>query len=416
MTFSVQTESLSRTEKLFIFFAMLCGMTIAGEYGIVRPASNAIFLTVFSAKAYPYVWLATVPLNLLVVYLYSRFLPKIGPLKMMGAMVVSAMTISLICGLTLTSYPKLIFFHYAWKDIYILLMFKQLWSMIHSTISSSRAKYLYGLIFAMGTVGSILGSLLPGFFAVEIGSEHLFFFTLPIYMVMIFAYGMALKHSGVKDTSFQKDLSENPKASDGLSLIRRSPFLLSVLLLVVFMQVSVGLMEYLFNSHLELNIIDKDLRTEYCGRLIGLMNMISGVFQLFGGFLMIHTLGLKRSHFFIPFFLCMSGLFSWVMPSFALISFSFVFLKAVDFSLFGVLREMLYIPLQLDEKYRAKAVIDVFAYRTSKALVSLCVLGLQAVAGAALLSCVSALSVSVFIAWMGVVLLMFKKYAPATIK
>jgi ATP/ADP translocase len=42
--------------------------------------------------------------------------------------------------------------------------------------------------------------------------------------------------------------------------------------------------------------------------------------------------------------------------------------RSIFLSLFGVIREMLYVPLQLDEKFRAKAIIDVFAYRTSKAL------------------------------------------------
>lgn len=111
----------------------------------------------------------------------------------------------------------------------------------------------------------------------------------------------------------------------------------------------------------------------------------------------------------IPLVLCASGLLSVAYPTFAMVSFSFVFVKAIDFSLFGVLREMLYIPLTLDEKYRAKAVIDVFAYRSSKALVSITVLAIQAMAGAAILFYVNTLSIALFIAWMGLVWFMFKK-------
>lgn len=407
-----EIEGFSRSEKFFIFFAMLCGMSIAAEYGITRPASNALFLTAFSSKAYPYVWLATVPLNLFVVYLYNRFLPKIGPWRMMATLAGATMAINTLCGLFLSAFPQLIFFHFAWKDIYILIMFKQLWSMIHSTIAASRAKIIYGVIFGMGTIGSVLSSLIPGFFAVKIGSEQLFFFTLPLYLVLLFAYSMAFKRSGVKETHFQRDLSADPRSREGFALIYRSPFLIAVLLLVVFMQVSVALMEYQFNAHLEMNILEKDLRTEYCGRLIALMNILSAVFQFVGGFLMVHLLGLKRSHFFIPMLLCATAFFSLGLPSFAIISLGYVFIKSVDFSLFGIIREMLYIPLQLDEKFRAKAVIDVFAYRTSKALVSVCILVLQAVVGAAILSWISALSILIFIAWMAVVALMFKKYRP----
>lgn len=404
-----EIASFSRREKFFILFCMICCMTIAAEYGITRPASNALFLTVFSSKAYPYVWLATVPLNLFVVYLYNRFLPQIGPLKMMLTLGTITIAVNTSCGFLLPSFPHLVFFHFAWKDIYILMMFKQLWSMIHSTIAANRAKIIYGVIFGMGTIGSVLSSLIPGFFAVQFGSERLFFFTLPVYAVMIGAYALAFKRSGVQSTSFERDLTKDTRPGEGFAMIRRSPFLIAVLLLVVFMQVSVALAEYQFNAHLELHILQKDLRTEYCGRLIGITNLLSAIFQFLGAFLMVHLLGVKRSHFFIPVLLCLSVLSSWAIPSFAAVSLCFVFIKSIDFSLFGIIREMLYIPLQLDEKFRAKAVIDVFAYRTSKALVSLAVIALQGLAGIHILSWISGFSIAIFAAWMATVFYMFKK-------
>ena len=186
--------------------------------------------------------------------------------------------------------------------------------------------------------------------------------------------------------------------------------LFAVLLLVVLMQISVGLFEYQFNAHLEINIGDKDLRTAYCGRLVGWTNLLSGIFQIIGGFLVIRTLGLKKSHILIPCLLLGSSLTSWAIPSFLLISCSYVFLKAIDFSLFGVIREMLYIPLKLDEKFRAKAVIDVFAYRSSKAVVSAALLLLQCFAAqGTLLQLASYLSISVFVIWIWIARRIFKR-------
>lgn len=412
---SIRTElkSFSKTEKLFILFSMLAGFSIASEYAIVRPASQALFLTVFSSKAFPWVWLATVPLNLFVVYLYNRFLPKIGPLRLLTSIASAAISINLFCGFFLSYFPWFIFVHFAWKDIYILLMFKQLWSMIHSTIAAARAKYLYGIIFSMGTFGSILGSFVPGFFAVSLGSEKLFFFTLPIYILLIFAYRNAFQRSRVPKEEFAQNLTVNPKPSEGFALIKRNRFLAAVLFLVIFMQISVGLIEYQFNHHLELTILGKDLRTAYCGRLIGYMNMLSAFFQVIGGFLIVQTLGLRGSHFLIPIILLTSALFSWAIPTFALISFSYVFLKAVDFSLFSVVREMLYIPLQMDEKFRAKAIIDVFAYRTSKAFVSVFILILQFFAATHVAQLASYLSIAVFIGWLGIVAILFKRLTPS---
>ena len=406
-------KTLSRKEKLFIFFAMTIGFLIAGEYGITRPASHSLFVTVFSSTMLPWLWLATVPVNLIAIFLYNRFLPVLGPFKMWAAVSLSVMLVNSTAANLLHTFPEFIFFQCIWKDIYILLMFKQLWSMIHVTIPSTKAKYLYGMIFAMGTIGSCLGSCIPSFMAVPLGSESLFFFTLPIYFVLLFAYKGALYHSSITSLFWKKEMMENPSASEGIALISKNRLLMAILFLVVAMQVSSGFVEYKFNLYLETAILDKDLRTAYCGQLFGLMNLCSMGLQAVGSFVIIHVIGLRKTHFLIPFLLLGSAVCSWIIPSFALISFSYVFMKAIDFSLFSVSREMLYIPFGLDEKFRAKSVIDVFAYRSSKALVSLSIIALQAVAGVYLLEVASYVSIAIFMVWIGVVFFMVRHDAPS---
>ena len=59
-----------------------------------------------------------------------------------------------------------------------------------------------------------------------------------------------------------------------------------------------------------------------------------------------------------------------------MVSFVFAAFKSIDFSLFNVTKEMLYIPLKTDERFRAKSVIDVFAYRTCKAFAAIAILAL----------------------------------------
>lgn len=397
----------SPKEKGFLLFSILTGMSIALEYAITRPASHALFLTTFSSQAFPLVWLATVPLNLLAIFLYSKYLPKIGPAKMMGGVVIATLLINTLSALLLPTFPWVIFFQYAWKDIYVLLMFKQLWSMIHATISETRAKYLYGFIFGMGTLASVLGSLIPGLLALQIGSEALLFFTLPIYLALYLFYTLALKRSSVE--KMEPEQKTQKSWIEGASLIKSSPFLVSVLLLVIFMQVSVGLAEYRFNLSIEEAIPGKDERTAFFGSLLGLVNLASGALQFLGGFLLLHFVGLQRSHLLIPALLGVGCLISCWIPSFFIASSFFLLVKAFDFSLFGVLREMLYVPLKLDEKFRAKAVIDVFAHRTSKALISLLLLGAQLWIGKGSTLWIDLLSLSIFAAWIGVAATLFKK-------
>lgn len=401
-------KGLDARERWFVFFSMLTGFFIAAEYAITRPASHALFVTVFSSKLIPWLWMATVPVNLGAVYLYNRLLPKIGPLKMWGFVCASVMLVNTGAAFLCPIFPEYIFVQCLWKDIYILLMFKQLWSMIHTTIAASRSKYLYGMIFAMGTLGSCFGSMIPGFGAVSIGSEQLFLLTIPMYLALLYVYRKAFSRSLVTENSFTRDLNVNPKASEGFALIARNRYLAAILFLVIAMQVSAGFMEFRFNMHLETSILDKDLRTSYCGWLFGIMNVLSMGLQAVGSFLVLHFFGLRNTHFMIPMMLLGSLVCSLAIPSFALISLSYIFLKAIDFSLFSIGREMLYIPFGLDEKYRAKAVIDVFAYRSSKALVSVSILALQALAGAYILEIASYVSIAIFVVWIVVVFFMVR--------
>ena len=55
-----------------------------------------------------------------------------------------------------------------------------------------------------------------------------------------------------------------------------------------------------------------------------------------------------------------------VEPSVFTVGLAFFLFKAFDYSVFRAAKELLYVPLGFDERYRAKEVIDVFGYRTGK--------------------------------------------------
>ena len=399
-------------EKLFLLFAMLCGFCISSEYAIIRPVSNAVFLTAYGSSAFPYAWLATVPLNFLVVALYNKYLPKLGCFKMFVA-IAALVTTSNLCGaLFLSKLSWLPFVFYLWKEIYIMLMFQQLWSVIHTMISLGKAKYLYGLLFGMGALGSAIGSIVPGYFAVSLGSESLLFASVPIYLILCLSYYFALRQTK-EGVHMRLEKKEQTTCMDafvhGFKLIGTSRYLTFILLIVMLMQLSSTLIDFQFNTFLEKTIQQKDLRTEYTGQILGIVHTISILLQVFGSFLLIHYLGMKRSHLLIPLLLCLNGIAFQFFPLFGVISFAYISIKSCDFSLFSIIKEMLYVPLKPDEKFRAKAVIDVFAYRSSKAIISAVILGLQAVLGASCLSVLSWVSSALFVLWIVLVLSLMKE-------
>ncbi|MGD2170390.1 MAG: Npt1/Npt2 family nucleotide transporter [Chlamydiota bacterium] len=397
-------------EKIFIFCMMALGFLISLEYSITRPASNGIFITNLSTRLFPLVWLCTVPVNLFFIHTYNRFLSKLGCLKMFLAFTFSIISLNFLTGLLVVKVPYLIFIQFILKDIYILFMFKQMWSLIHATIPKERAKYIYGIIFGMGGIGSIFGSTIPSFLSVGLGAEKLFFFSAPIYLLAAFFYWKAyLKSSFQHEPALTDKPFKNISTKELFQSVKNSKYLVGILSLVIFMQLAISLTDYQFNQYLELNISGKDLRTQYCGRLFGLTNIITSCFQFFGGYMLIHLIGLKRNHLLVPMLLLLNTVTFFLFPTFAMISFSLVAIKSVDHSLFGISREMLYVPLSTDEKFKAKAVIDIFAYRTARSFASFFIFILQGMAFAKIMPIVNIGLIVIFIAWLFTVVKLFKQ-------
>jgi ATP:ADP antiporter, AAA family len=370
----------SRQERFFLLAAFCCNFFISVDYAIVRPASNSIFLSFFPSTILPYIWCSGLPLNFLLVSLYNRYLPKLGCWRIFLCIIAMIMVGNFIGGLFLANSPWLSVFHFIWKEIYILLLFQTLWSLIHMTVSSSRAKAVYGIMFGIGGMASMLGSFVPGFCAHLIGSEALLFLDLPIMLLLAISYRKAVSFSEPLQahSTFHKGGGETASLNEGIKLITRSRILPYILLIVLFMQITATLVDYQFNAFLQEAYPVKNLRTEFLGLMGSIVNFSSVSMQFVGSFLLMRLVGLRGTHFFVPIVLACNAVGSLIWPGLRMLTFSFASIKVFDFSLFGITKEMLYLRLSPEEKFQAKALIDVFAYRGAKALAAMVILGLQA--------------------------------------
>ncbi|NGX40036.1 MAG: ADP,ATP carrier protein 1 [Chlamydiae bacterium] len=402
-----ELSTYSPRERGFILFAMLCGFFITCEYSLIRPVSNSLFLHAFSVKFIPYAWIATVPVSFLMVSLYNRLIPKWGSKKLFVTLIGLVMVVNLFFALFAKTIHSLPFFFYVWKEVYVMLMFQLLWSVIHSNVQLKKARYLYGLFFGIGGLGSMLGSSVPSFFAVSYGSESLIFLSLPVYLLLLTCYLKMSQHSLV-DAPTKTDNSAGG-FRHGLKLIQGSRFLTFILLIVLFMQVLSAIVDFQFNDFLERTLPDTDIRTEFSARVMGVIHTLTVLLQFIGSYAMIRYVGFKRSHYVIPSVLTLSACLFAAIPIFPVIIFGFVTIKALDFSLFGVIREMLYIPLKSDEKFRAKSIIDVFAHRSAKALASIMILVVQ-VSILDTSRVLTYLGISIALLWIGSVAYGMKEY------
>ena len=367
-----ELASYTKKERAFIFFAMLCGFFVCCEYSIIRPVSNSLFIHAFSVNFLPYAWLAIVPLNFLIVSLYNRLIPKWGSQKLFVCLLSLVIGTNVLFALFAKTTPILTFLFYMWKEVYVLMMFQLVWSVINANVKLGKAKYLYGFFFGIGGLGSMLGSSFPSFFAVTYGSETLIFLTLPVYLLLLFVY-WRMSHYCSGEV-LKEDREQQGGVLHGMRLIGKSRFLLFALFIVVFMQMISAIVDFQFNHFLQDAFPEKDVRTEYSARILGIVHTMTVIFQFIGTYVLIKWMGYRRSHYALPSILATSTSLLALFPVFPIASLVFITCKSLDFSVFGIIKEMLYIPLKPDEKFRAKAVIDVLAYRTSKAFASLLII------------------------------------------
>lgn len=390
-------------EFFFIILAMLSSFLITAEASITKPVAHALFMEAFGVPFFPYVWIAVIPASFFVVTIYNMLVVKIGCFRMLFLTVLAGAIVNVTTASYVHEFLAWPFFFYIWKDIYIMLMFQQLWSVINSTVHLAKARYLYGLFFGFGGLGSMLASMIPGFLAIRVGTEKLLYFSLPFFFFLLLAYYFLMRVRQKIDQVETIKFSQN-KVSDfyeGISLITTSSLLRFILLIVVAMQAASTLLDYQFNLYVSAFLSTTNERTAYFGWFFGLVNIMNVLLQLFGSFFLIELIGLKRCHLAIPVFLASSLLSFLFFPTFGLIGLTYGSIKALDYSIFGVVKEMLYIPLGIDQKFKAKAVIDVFMYRSAKAIASLAILILP-------IFWIDYVTMAIFIVWITAVATRFK--------
>jgi ATP/ADP translocase len=132
-------------------------------------------------------------------------------------------------------------------------------------------------------------------------------------------------------------------------------------------QVVSTVLDLRFNGLVEESIPNKDVRTAFYGKFYGQWLGISAfVLQVIGAPILLRFLPLRLIHLSIPLIHFIACGVLTIAPSLRSGALAFLFFKAFDYSIFRAGKEIFYIPLSFDARYRAKQVIDSFGYRSAK--------------------------------------------------
>lgn len=375
----------SREElKKFLLLSFIFFFTI-GVYWLIRVTKDSVFMTIVGADYIPWAkWLSlfmVVPL----VMIYGLLVDKFPRHRVFYALCAIYGTLGLVFAYFL-NHPvigmantqadvwRLIgWAYYIFVESFGSIMVALFWAFTADTTTPESAKRGYGLIAMGGQIGGIFGPLVVERQSAQLGTALVIGMgALAIFMIAFMVRlfigvipadqlrGYQGKEEGVK--------AAKPKVSfgEGLSLMVSQPYLLGIFAVISIFEIVVTIFDFQFKV-LASQAVTGDELSRYLGGYGVMVNVVSFLCLLFGVNNISRKLGLTVSLTLLPIIIALATIILNISLSLTVAFWIMVFSKALNYALNQPAKEQLYIPTSKDAKYKAKAWIEMFGSRSSKA-------------------------------------------------
>jgi AAA family ATP:ADP antiporter len=309
------------------------------------------------------------------VYVYGLLLSRLGARHALSVTTLASAAVVTACYVALQARFSLAAgVLYVFREAYIVLLVEQYWSFINSRVSQGQARWVNGPITGLGSLGAMAGGYTVKHCATGLGSETLLLFAAVSLVPAALLSSLAYRYGGEPQPAEDERGGRHGHLALGLF---RSPYLVLLALLIIATQVVSTGLDLRFSGLVQEAITAKDQRTAFFGGFYFQLNCVAFALQFGITPLLLRLLPLWLIHGLIPAVHVVAGTVLLVAPSLRVGATAFLLFKALDYSLFRAAKEILYIPLSYDARYRAKSLIDAFGYRFAKGSSS----GLLALAG-----------------------------------
>ena len=262
---------------------------------------------------------------------------------------------------------------YWFGDLYISLMLAAFFSFLHDTVDLRNAKRLYGFIVLGAVSGGAVGSTYFSGWSREMNNQQWLHTVIGIGVViclLAFAAGWMAKsipHHEPKPSPNDVPKKKFNAAIEGASLVFKSRYLIAIAGIVGFYEITSEVLDYQFTAMTERFVPKEDIGSHF-GTVYAIGNIAALVIQLCFS---IFAAGFPkyRIHWILlalPLAVAFSSLFFIIAPILLAASLLKISDSTFAYSVNQTGRETLYNPLSRQEKYVARAFVEVFIQRTGK--------------------------------------------------
>ena len=262
---------------------------------------------------------------------------------------------------------------YWFGDLYISLMLAAFFSFLHDTVDLRNAKRLYGFIVLGAVSGGAVGSTYFRGWIDEMKNQQWLEVIIGIGVVicaLAFVAGClarSIPHHELKTSPNDVPRKKFNAAIEGASLVFKSRYLIAIAGIVGFYEVTSEVLDYQFTAMIERFVPKEDIGSHF-GTVYAIGNVAALIVQL-GFSIFAANFPKYRIHWILlvlPLSIALSSLFFILAPILIIGSLLKISDSTFAYSVNQTGRETLYNPLSRQEKYVARAFVEVFVQRTGK--------------------------------------------------
>lgn len=260
---------------------------------------------------------------------------------------------------------------YIWLSVLNLFLVSLFWGYMADLWSEAQGRRLFGAIAVGGTLGALVGAALTealssGRFGVQAGPTGTLFLAV-VFLEGAVQCGRALgRRRGLERG--EAGAEPGPRIFEGLRLLARSPYLLLLCGYLLLYTVTSTFLYLQQGGIVARSFTGSAARAAAFARIDLGVNTLSLFGQLFLTGHFVKRLGLGAALGLLPLLtlLGFGALALW--PVFPVLALVMVARRGLHYAVDRPVREMLYLPLGPEEKYKTKSFVDTFVYRTGDLL------------------------------------------------
>jgi ATP:ADP antiporter, AAA family len=352
------------------FFALLCSYYIIrpmrDEMGIIGGVENLQWLFTGTLLAMTvaiplFGWVSSrFPRRLFLPYVYLFFIAML------------LLFYALMDGSVATENIARAFF--IWASVFNLFVVSVFWSFMTDLYTNMQARRLFGFIAAGGTLGALTGPVLTALLVQPLGARNLLLVSA-VFLLWAILCISRLSAWSVMNTSARDEVAGRKNEElvggniwSGITLVMRSPYLLGICLLMLLFTTLATFLYFMQAQIIRDAFADSAQRTAVFASIDLAVNALTLITQVFLTSRLIKWFGLAAVLAIIPVLLAAGFALISITPVLAVLLVVQVIRRAGNYAVMRPSREMLYVVLSREEKYKAKNFIDTVVYRSGDAI------------------------------------------------